>query len=181
MKTLRNLSKLQMTGLILIPLTAAAVTWGSSPAFFREAAKAAGVRVTEVCRSQNASYGARGSLHKRCLAMDIGVESTRAQRAIMAANGMACEFHPAGFYGATADHYHCVGKSDAGSRQVARRDQKSKADSIRSRNKSKSGMSRSKASRSQRKKAAEIRKQNRIQVASVQSRFFDDSETHAER
>lgn len=177
MKTLRNLSKLQILGLVLIPITAAAVTWGSAPAFFKTAARAAGVRVTQVCRSQNASYGARGSLHKRCLAMDIGAETSRSQLATMAANGMACEFHPKGYYNATADHYHCVGKSSAGSRKEARKDQGSRAESIRAKNKRKASGSRSSASRGQRSKASSIRRRNREQVSrDVHSFFFGESE-----
>lgn len=172
MKTLRNLSKLQILGLVLIPIAAAAVTWGSSPAFFRTAAKAAGVRVTQVCRPGNASYGARNSLHKRCLAMDIGAETSASQLRTMAANGMRCEFHRKGYYGGTADHYHCVGTSSAGSRQAARSDQRSRADSIRAKNKKKSSGSRSSVSRSQRSKASSIRRKNRERVSSGAQSFF---------
>lgn len=142
MKTLRTLSIYQLLGLmVLIPATAFAISWSmggfSAPAFFKAAAQAVGVRVTQVCRPNNASYGARGSLHKRCLAMDIGAETPRSKIAALASKGVHCEFHRKGYYKATADHWHCTGGSTGKSRAVARKDQRSKAGSIRAKNKRK--------------------------------------------
>lgn len=149
---------------MLVPVMAYAIEWSkngySAPAYFRTAAQAAGVRVTQVCRPGGTRYGAKNSLHLRCLAMDIGVETTASQRAMLAARGVKCAYHKKGYFGATANHYHCSAGSTNATRSVARKDQKSRAKSIRSRNTGKA-------------KAKSVRTRNKARVNSSSS-FLND-------
>lgn len=129
--------KLKWTKLLflIVPITAYAISWSmngfKAPDFFREAARSLGLRVTQVCRPNNASYGATRSLHKRCLAMDLGRETPRSKIDALRQYGLCGQFHKKGYYGATADHWHVTKCSDAASRRDARRDQQGRAESIR--------------------------------------------------
>lgn len=135
MNWIRKLSWLQLLVLILIPLTAWAVSWSmngfSAPSYFREAAQKLGLRITQVCRPSNASYGATRSLHKRCLAMDVGKETPASKIAALRQYGLCGEFHRKGYYGATGDHWHVTKCPDGASRQAARRETRRQAQDIR--------------------------------------------------
>ncbi len=139
MSFLKKLSWWQAIGLILIPVAAFAISWSmngfSAPAAFRNAAQALGLRVTQVCRSNNARYGATRSLHKRCLAMDVSQSTPRSTIDRLRQFGLCAQWHPKGYFGATGDHWHVVQCSTASSRDSARRDQRGRADNIRKRNK----------------------------------------------
>jgi hypothetical protein len=131
---------LKVLFIVAIPLSVWAVSWSngqfSAPRSFREAASKLGLRVTEVCRSANAPYGARNSPHKRCQAMDIGKETPRSKISEMKKYGACGQFHKKGYYGATGDHWHVTLCSTSASRAEAGRDQGSRARDLRQRNRS---------------------------------------------
>ena len=61
----------------------------SAPKDLRRAIENSGASkyVTEVCRKQNASYGARNSLHKKCMAIDISRTAPKSVLQSMKNNG----------------------------------------------------------------------------------------------
>ncbi len=111
-----------------------AVTWGTAPKAFRLAAQELGLRVTQVCRPQNANYGAKNSLHKRCLAMDLGKETSQSTINSLRQYGLCGQFHRKGYFGATGDHWHVVQCSTGQSQNKAREQQRTRVKEIRSRN-----------------------------------------------
>lgn len=138
MSWIKRLSWLQLLALIAVPLTAWAITWTkgsySAPQVFRDAVSRLGLNVAQVCRPDKANYGAKGSLHKRCLAMDISKNTPKSKLDALRGMGLCPEFHPKGYYGATADHYHVVRCSDSKSRKAARQQTRRDAGEIRRQN-----------------------------------------------
>jgi predicted nucleic acid-binding Zn ribbon protein len=130
----KNLNKAQIGFLLLMPIAAWAINWSmngyTAPRAFRDAASSLGLRVTEVCRSMSANYGARYSLHKKCQAMDIGRETSKDKISALQRFGLCPEFHTAG----TAPHWHVTVCSTYQSRGEARRDQRERAQDIRNQN-----------------------------------------------
>ncbi|NCN40959.1 hypothetical protein GW916_06880 [bacterium] len=121
--------------LVLVPLTAWAVTWSmngySTPQVFRKAASELGLRVTQACRPGGAKYGAKRSKHKTCQAMDLSRSTPRSKIQALKRYGLCGQWHRKGYYRATADHWHVVQCSTGSTKVAARRQQEEKVKKIR--------------------------------------------------